>query len=113
MLKINWHDLKDNIVLVIFEGNLDFDTELYFKKMMENILKEGKYNLIFDFSKVEYANSYGFNVLNETKEKIHQNKGSLKLINVQSNVLMLLQLVGLAQKYDFYNSIEEALESKN
>lgn len=109
MLKINWQDIDTNIVFVIFEGSLDFDTELYFKKMMENLLKEKKYNLIFDFTKVEYANSYGFNVLNETMEKVQQNKGQLKLVNVQSNVLMLLQLVGLAKKYSFYDSLEEAL----
>ncbi|PKK91184.1 MAG: hypothetical protein CVV64_05290 [Candidatus Wallbacteria bacterium HGW-Wallbacteria-1] len=111
MLKIQWNDMERDAVLVELEGSLDFDSELYLKKMLENILSGGKYNLVFDMSRIEYANSYGFNVINNTLARVRKMHGDIRLANVQPNVMMLLQLVGLTKNFNIHKDVEEALES--
>jgi len=111
MLKIQWKDMDNDAVLVELEGSLDFDSELYLKKMLENILSGGKYNLVFDMNKIEYANSYGFNVINSTLARVRKLRGDIRLANVQPNVMMLLQLVGLTKNFNIHKDVAEALKS--
>lgn len=111
MLKVDWKDLETDVVLLQLEGSLDFDSEIYFKKILENIIGEGKYRLILDMTKVEYANSYGFNAISATLSKVRKMNGDIKLLNVRQNVFTLLQLVGFTKSFEFFNSLEKVLES--
>lgn len=111
MLKVDWKDLENDVVLLQLEGSLDFDSEIYFKKVLENIIGEGKYRLVLDMAKVEYANSYGFNAISATLSKVRKMKGDIKLLNVRQNVYTLLQLVGFTKSFEFYDALEKVLDS--
>lgn len=78
---------------VIPEGRLDTVTSPELKQVLdENI--DGVTELTFDFAKLAYLSSAGLRVL-MSAQKIMNKQGEMKLKNANSDIIEILDMVGL------------------
>lgn len=65
-------------------------------------------NLIFDLSNLEYMNSKSIGYLTDLYGKITELGGQVAISNAKSNILDILQVVGLTQLIKTFTTLEEA-----
>ncbi len=101
-------DKKVKIVKVVGqldESNVDEEA----KKIYAVIETAGAgLNLIFDFSGLDYMNSKSIGYLTDWYSKISADGGKVVVAQAKSNIVDILQVVGLTQLITTYPSIEEA-----
>lgn len=87
------------------ESNVDDEA----KKIYEVIEGGGAgLSLIFDFGELEYMNSKSIGYLTDWYSKVSGNGGKVVVAQAKSNIVDILQVVGLTQLISTYPSIEEA-----
>lgn len=91
------------IVGQLDESNVDEEA----KKIYEAI-EGGGVSLIFDFSELEYMNSKSIGYLTDWYSKVSNDGGKVAIAQAKSNIIDILQVVGLTQLITTYPSIEEA-----
>ena len=87
-------NLEDAKLSVALEGRLDTTTA----PELGNSLKESISDvteLVFDFEKLEYISSAGLRVLLSAQKTMNQ-QGSMKLINVRSEVNEIFEVTGFS-----------------
>ncbi|MBQ2626842.1 MAG: STAS domain-containing protein [Eubacterium sp.] len=87
-------NLEDAKLSVALEGRLDTTTA----PELDNSLKESISDvteLVFDFEKLEYISSAGLRVLLSAQKTMNQ-QGSMKLINVRSEVNEIFEVTGFS-----------------
>lgn len=87
------------------ESNVDEKAKLIyalFEQFPQNLY------LLMDFSELEYMNSKSIGYLTDWYGKITEGKGRIVIANAKSNILDILQVVGLTQLINSYNTTDEA-----
>ena len=96
--------------LVKFQGQLDESNVDEKAKLIYAVLEQNPQNLflIMDFEELEYMNSKSIGYLTDWYGKITEGKGKLVIAKARSNILDILQVVGLTQLINCYNTLDEA-----
>ena len=99
-----------NIKTVHISGQLDeSNVDEKIKEIYEVVNKNTQgLNLIFDLTELEYMNSKSIGYLTDLYGKITEMNGNVAIANAKNNILDILQVVGLTQLIETFNSIEEA-----
>ena len=85
---------KDGTSLTIIpDGRLDTKSAPEFKEIVEKSI-EGVTNLTFDLKKLEYLSSAGLRVF-MAAQKTMIKQGKMRLINVGSDIMEIMDMVGL------------------
>ena len=87
-------NLENEILTVALEGRLDTLTAPLLDAELQNSL-QGVKSLVFDFAKLEYISSAGLRVL-LTSQKTMNKQGSMKIINVNSAIMEILNITGFS-----------------
>ncbi|MBQ7505537.1 MAG: STAS domain-containing protein [Ruminococcus sp.] len=96
-MKIN--TLKDNEKIIIaVEGRIDSTTSSEFEATIKNETKQVK-ELVFDFKDLDYISSAGLRILLGT-QKLMNNKGNMKIINVNETVNEIFEVTGFSYILD-------------
>ncbi|MCR4788297.1 MAG: STAS domain-containing protein [Lachnospiraceae bacterium] len=82
-----------NELTVSLAGRLDTTTSPELEKELSTKLDDVG-SLIFDFKDLEYISSAGLRVVLATQKTMNK-KGSMKLINVNNNILEILEVTGM------------------
>ncbi len=77
----------------------------------EHLRAQNTKNILFVFSPTEVMDSTGIGLLVNFQEEFSQQGFSLKLIAVSQKILHLFEILGLADFFQIYSSIQEALSS--
>ncbi len=85
---------KDGLTTYYIKGNIDTKTASDFQARVDEGFAKGKYNLVFDFAKVEYISSAGLRVILYSKKNVERNNGFLKLINVSDDIMEIFEMTG-------------------
>ena len=85
-------------ITIIPEGRIDTVTAPEANDFIMNSIK-GKTELILDFSKLDYISSAGIRVIMKS-QKVMNKQGKMKLTNVNSDILEILDIVGLSDVLD-------------
>jgi anti-anti-sigma factor len=96
--------------LVRFQGQLDESNVDEKAKIIYQLLEQnpsGLY-LLFDFDQLEYMNSKSIGYLTDWYGKITEGQGKIVIAKPKSNILDILQVVGLTQLINCYQSLDEA-----
>ena len=75
----------------------------------KNLLAQGYNNFILDFSKVSYFSSTGMRVIIALKNKLDENGGKLRIIQMSRMVEKILKALDLYDMYEIYDNIEQAV----
>lgn len=96
--------------LVKFQGQLDESNVDEKAKIIYSLIEQSPQNLylLFDFELLEYMNSKSIGYLTDWYGKITEGSGKIVIAKTKSNILDILQVVGLTQLINCYNSIDEA-----
>ncbi|MBU1018589.1 MAG: STAS domain-containing protein [Patescibacteria group bacterium] len=87
------------------ESNVDDEAKKIYK-LIEDV--GGNLSLIFDFSELEYMNSKSIGYLTDWYSKVSASGGKVAIAQAKSNIVDILQVVGLTQLINTFPSIEEA-----
>ncbi|MHC4924817.1 MAG: STAS domain-containing protein [Planctomycetota bacterium] len=99
------------VVLLSFSRpvNLEGDTSIAFRDRVKKIIADGKTQLVVDLSAVKFIDSFGLGALVSALRVVRGANGDLKLAAVPEKVSQVLQLTRLANVFDCYDSMPDAL----
>jgi len=104
---------ENGIVIFELEGKImgtQHDNYLILDKVYE-YTKESKFNMVFDFSKVDWMNSRGIGICITTKTALKNRDGDLKMACLNENVGSLLKKMKLLKIFEVFDTVEEAVKS--
>ena len=108
-MKINI-EKKNNISLFTISGRLDAANAEDFKaSFLEEHKKTDKF--VFDLSELDFLDSTGLGALVFSLRKSLENKGNLKLTNLNKKVRMVFEITKAYQVFDIYDDREAAITS--
>ena len=87
------------------ESNIDEKVKDLYKVIEEN--PKGL-NLIFDLEKLEYMNSKSIGYLTDLYGKVTETGGKVAIASAKANIVDILQVVGLTQLIETFDSMEAA-----
>jgi anti-anti-sigma factor len=95
--------------LLEVRGEIDHGNAQFLTQAIEEPLDRGESVLLLDLSQVDYMDSGGVSVLLSTVRRL-RSRGWLGVINPNSNVRRLLEIVGLTVDHGFrlFDSTDEA-----
>jgi anti-sigma B factor antagonist len=107
-MKIKIQD-KQEITIVSLEGNVMQEDVAIFRSRLDDLVQSGKIQIILDLNSVNFLSSMCIAVVVETKNQLKAKKGDLKLAAVNYPIKNIFDLTRLSDKFDMYNSVEEAI----
>lgn len=110
-LRIQEEELKPGIKLVCFSGVLDMSGQEAVLELEKKIINyEAKTIAIFDFSDLAYLNSYAIGFIAHWYNHLKKKEGKILLVNPQKQVYDVLNVLGIANVLEIYDTVEKALE---
>lgn len=96
--------------LVKFQGQLDESNVDEKAKVIYELIEQVPQNLylLFDFEELEYMNSKSIGYLTDWYGKVTEGGGKIAIAKTRSNILDILQVVGLTQLINCYATLDEA-----
>jgi anti-anti-sigma factor len=96
--------------LIKFQGQLDESNVDEKSKIIYQVLEQVPQNLylLFDFELLEYMNSKSIGYLTDWYGKVSEGHGKVVIAKPRSNILDILQVVGLTQLINCYQTLDEA-----
>ncbi len=103
---------KYGAVVIELKGNvMGGDDTKDFNELLHKLVDEGKINIVVDLSEVKFMNSSGLGMLISGLTTMKKINGSLKLARVTEKIESLLIITKLVTIFEFYESVEEAVNS--
>lgn len=104
---------NDTITVVTPESfSLDVQNSQKFRDTVLNSLDPKNPNyLIIDLLQVKFVDSFGLGCLLHIHKVVKQSNGDLRLVNLNSNVRHLFEMVGLHKNFKIFNSVDDAMRS--
>ncbi len=94
-------NIQGNKVTVSLEGDLIGDQHgIELLTIINNLLDKNFLDLEIDFSDLRYMNSTGLGVLITLYTKVKRVKGSLKLININEQIVRLFEITQLDKIFE-------------
>ena len=101
---------QDNVVILYIKGYLDAHTAPMLETELQRLVDTGKYNILVNFSELMYISSAGLGVFMGFIENVRNNKGDIKLSNMNSKIYRVFDLLGFPTLYDILPEEQEALK---
>ncbi|MBC8182324.1 STAS domain-containing protein [candidate division KSB1 bacterium] len=101
---------QGNVMILYIKGYLDAHTAPMLEKELQGLVDEKKYNILVNFNELIYISSAGLGVFMGFIENIRNNKGDIKLSNMNSKIYRVFDLLGFPTLYDILEEEQEALK---
>ena len=103
-------EVKTNILVFTFKGQLDAFSEKQFKNFITNKLENDSLPFVIDLSKIDFLDSSGLGALVQTAKECKKLKIGFSVVG-NSRVAQTIKLVRLGDFLNLESSLEEALEN--
>ena len=101
-------EVKANIIVFTFKGQLDAFSEKQFKSFIINSLVKDPRPFVIDLSKIDFLDSSGLGALVQTSKESKKLKVGFSVVG-NSRVAQTIKLVRLGDFLNLKNSLEDAL----
>ena len=101
-------EVKANIIVFTFKGQLDAFSEKQFKTFITNSLEKYPMSFVIDLSKIDFLDSSGLGALVQTSKECKKLKLSFSVVG-NSRVAQTIKLVRLADFLNLKATLQEAL----
>ena len=101
-------EVKANIIVFTFKGQLDAFSEKQFKTFITNNLKENPLAFVIDLSKIDFLDSSGLGALVQTSKECKKLKLGFSVVG-NSRVAQTIKLVRLGDFLNLKATLEDAL----
>jgi anti-sigma B factor antagonist len=102
-------EIKDNITVVRFEGNLDTNTSTDAQDYLNHAIDGGASKVVVCFDKVDFVSSAGLRVLLATAKKLGGRGGALRVCGLNETVAEVFEISGFSTILNVFPSETEAL----
>ncbi len=104
---------KESVEILDLSGELDAHTAPDLEKEITTLIDAGKYNIIVNFTSLEYISSAGLGVFMAYIEELRELGGDIKLTNMKEGVYNVFDLLGFPTLYDIMDDEAEAVKKFN
>ncbi|MCD4657731.1 MAG: STAS domain-containing protein [Planctomycetes bacterium] len=94
---------------ITLSGAIDASTSIEFQDYLDNLVKKGTLNFIFDMNGVTFINSSGLGLIVNLADTAVSKKGSLVLINTHAKIRIVFQTLGLDNYFKMFGNLSDAL----
>jgi anti-anti-sigma factor len=104
---------KDGIVVVDLSGEIRLSDELTpaLHRQVAEQLAEGKSDILLNFAKVDFIDSYGIGDIVASYLAVKEKKGRLKLSCLSPKIWLIFHYSGLTRVLEIFDSEEKAIQS--
>jgi len=109
---INLRQYK-SIEILDLSGELDAHTAPELELRITQLIEKQKYNIVVNFSALEYISSAGLGVFMAYIEELRELGGDIKLTNMSEGVYNVFDLLGFPTLYDILDEEAQAVSKFN
>lgn len=102
---------NNSIQIIDVIGEVDLYNTKEIKDMIDEKIKQGKYQIILNLLKVPFMDSSGIGTLVTGMYRLKKYQGSLKIINIVGSVAKVFKMTGMDTHLEIFDSEEEAVKS--
>ncbi len=107
MLKVEIKEHKEGVCVIVPRGRLDSDTYYLLEEKVKTEIEKGPEAIVLDLYELEYISSAGLGVIFHTKKVMEDKKKTVALINVQSQIKKVLEIVHVLKGSPIFKNMEE------
>jgi anti-anti-sigma factor len=108
-IKLEKVDNIDGCLVLYLTGYIDTYNSNYFQKRVAKAVEAGFVRLIFQCSGLNYVSSTGIGSFTAFLKAVKPRGGDLVLLEIQSKVYEVFQLLGFSQFFNIRESLEESI----
>lgn len=97
------------ISIIKVGGYIDTTTSSEVERALNNLLKQGRFQIIINLEAVDYISSAGWGIFISEIKAIRENNGDLKLVQMIPDVYEIFELLEFHHILDVYDTVEEAV----
>lgn len=111
-LKIQLNNISsaENCIVLYLNGYIDTYNSSFFQKRVSSVIEAGYVNLIFNCAALNYVSSTGIGSFTAFLKMIKPKGGDIVLLEIQSKVYEVFQLLGFSQFFNIKGSLDEAIK---
>lgn len=110
MLDMSVQSFK-RVDLITVSGRVDSSTAPELEETLEDRMNEGRYNLVLDFSDVNYLSSAGLRALVSALRTCKKKGGDVRIASPSERVSEVMSLAGLDSLFTMYDDVTVAVGS--
>jgi anti-sigma B factor antagonist len=100
-----------SVAVIDINGVIDSETVDEFDKAVNQVMKDGCYNIVLNLARMNYINTAGLSIIADTFKQAQQNKGALKILNATDTIKELLDVVRFTRIIELFEDESEAVSS--
>jgi len=100
-----------NLKVVSINGTMDAITTRQVDETVFPVIDQEDTNIIFDLSNVDYLSSTGILFLLKYTVSLNDQRRLLKFVKPPNHIYNILEVTGVAKRFDMYDSIEAAMNT--
>lgn len=108
-LQIEVEEVEQKIILRL-SGRIDAMSSSGLEKKIQTLVDEGHFQLLLDFTSVDYLSSAGMRVLLAALKKVKAKQGFLILFSLSDDVDEVIRLAGFDKVFHILPNEKEALQ---
>ncbi len=101
----------DSIPIIDVIGEVDLYNTKELKDLIDQLIKEGKYQIIINLEKVPFMDSSGIGTLVTSMYKLKKYHGNLKILKIVGSVAKVFKMTGMDAHLEIYENEEDAVRS--
>lgn len=110
--KVNNREVS-NVSVLDLSGYLDAHTAPILEDAFAKLIDQNKFNIIVNFSSLDYISSAGLGVFMAFIDKVRSNSGDIKLTSMSKKIFNIFDLLGFPLLYEIFNDDTEAIQKFN
>jgi anti-anti-sigma factor len=100
---------QDKALVMTLRGRMDRVAAMEFDRSFSEYLKKDERKFVVDMEGLEYVSSAGLRSLLAANQQLQDNKGQIRLCNVNGLVKEVFAVSGFESLFDVYPSLAEAV----
>ncbi|MGB7295549.1 MAG: STAS domain-containing protein [Candidatus Aminicenantales bacterium] len=111
-MAMKWHERGD-LIVVDLTGEIRFTADQIpsLQRLITEKLAEGKRDILLNFAKVDFIDSYGIGDVVASYLAVKEHKGRLKLAALSPKIWLIFNYSGLTRIFEIFDSKEKAIQS--
>ena len=110
-MEFYYHDVERDVLILKADGGIDATNAEEVVAELTRLVEAGIRKLIIDCSRLGYISSAGVGVLVRLHKRLLTVGGDAKVASVHGPVFRLLELTKMADVFEIYPTVNEALEA--
>jgi anti-sigma B factor antagonist/stage II sporulation protein AA (anti-sigma F factor antagonist) len=111
-LHIDLEEIEQRVILRI-DGRLDAASAPILERKVNTLMDEERWNLLLDFSQVDYLSSAGMRLLLSATKKVKAKNGSFILFQLNDEVAEIIKMAGFDKILSICQTEKDALQYRH